>query len=117
MAIVVDVAVIVLVSKYANFLLWGGIALATWLLMHQRPTEPLRRKTWLLAFAGMAAAVMLVLGAMQLWNTRGSVGIDLEKANRVSLSIGGKGVTATATSAVSATHVAAVKAAFSPEAL
>ena len=117
MAIAVDLAVIVLVSKYANLLLLGGMALATWLLVRQRPTEPLRRKTWLLAFAWTAAAAMLVLGAMQLWSTRGSVGIDLEKADRVSLSTGGKGVTDTATSAESATPVAAVKAASSPEAL
>lgn len=117
MAIAVDLAVIVLVSKYANLLLLSGMVLATWLLARQRPTELLRRKMWLLALAWTAAAVMLALGAIQLWSTRGSVGIDLEKADRVSLSIGGKGVTDTATSAASATPVAAVKAASSPEAL
>ena len=89
MAITVDLAVIGLLSKQANFLLLGGMALAAWLLLRQRPSGPAKRKTWLLAVAWTGAAVMSVAGANQLWSTRGSIDFDLENTQRVSLSMNG----------------------------
>jgi hypothetical protein len=106
MAIAVDLAVIGLLSKHANFLLLGGMALATWLLVRQRPSDPAQRKTWLLAVAWTGAAVMLVAGVNQLWSTRGSIDIDLENTKGISVSINGDGVKSAAIPA---------KAASSPE--
>lgn len=47
MAIAVNLIVIGLLSTHANFLLLGAIALATWLLVRKRPTDPaLRKNGW-----------------------------------------------------------------------
>jgi RDD family len=108
LAIAVDLAVIGLLSQHANFLLLGGMALATWLLVRQRRTELAKRKTWLLALAWTGAAAMLVSGALQLWSTRGSIDFDLENAKGISISINGDGVKSAAVPA---------KAASSPEAM
>jgi RDD family len=112
LAIGVDLAVIGLLSSHANFLLLGGMALATWLLVRQRPADPLRRKTWLLALAWTGAAVMLVSGALQLWTARGSIAFDLEDTKGISVSINGDGVKSVATP-----NTTPAKAASSPEAL
>jgi hypothetical protein len=112
MAIAVDLAVIGLLSRHANFLLLGGMALATWLLVRQRPSDPAKRKTWLLALAWTGTAVMLFAGAQQAWSTRGSVDLDFEDADSVSLSVNGVEVKKASTSP----KVPAV-AASSPEAL
>lgn len=112
LAIAVDLAVIGLLSKRANFLLLGGMALATWLLVRQRPTDLAQRKTWLLALAWTGAAVMLVSGAQQLWGTRGSIDFDLENTKGVSVLINGDGV-----KSVAIPNTTPAKAASSPEAL
>ncbi len=112
LAIGVDLAVIGVLSQHANFLLLGGVALANWLLVRQRPAEFAKQKTWLLVTAWTGAAVMLVSGALQLYSTRGSIEFDLEDAKGISVSINGDGVKSVATP-----NTAPANAASSPEAL
>jgi hypothetical protein len=110
MAMGVDLAVIGLLSKHANFLMLGGMALATWLLVRPRPADLTKRKTWLLALAWTAAAVMLLSGAQQVWNTHGSVSLDLDKSDGVSISINGDGITSSIKPATAASGPEAFEA-------